>query len=232
MNYNNYEVCDYISYFVFRHVSNLFPFFGNTDLNQECLIKHNSYFPIFSFNNKGICYYKPTTVLPSYTLSNSIKKIEEQLLVGSSRVFSLSVKEEEFTVSQFFIGHKNKPVLMLCLDKNKLVPLYEKGISSIKKFDKITGKFYLEGLTLFIDKSFTENDASKSIYRRLQKNFIPTLIENDVKVSVVTEDYLERNVFNSSVKVLTPLEKTKYVGELIEKIKEKVSQNENIEMPF
>lgn len=199
-------------------------------LLKDYNIKANKYLHISNFTNPSFTYDFFYSYGMSFHLPNSISKIEEALIGLASKQYNLKVKEEFFKFSFNCIIFKEEVKMILCLDKNKIYGIHLNGSSSIVKQNPITKKRYFEGLTLFIEESFTESDVSKSLYKRLQKSYIPCLIKNDVKVSIVSKEYLERNVFNTSIKIFTPLEKTEYIEGIIDKIKTRVS--EQLDIPF
>lgn len=198
-------------------------------LLRDYNILNNNYLPII--HSADITYNLDLLLDLSQKLPNSISRIEHTLLFSTRSSYYLTIKNVKFILSRHIILSENKEVKMiLCLDKSKINGIRNEGISTILKESFVTKKQYFEGLTLFIENDFTKNDASKSLYKRLEKNYIPCLIENDVKISIVSKEFLERNVFNPSTKVFTPLEKTKYIEGIIDKIKTKIIDS-NI-LPF
>lgn len=199
-----------------------------------CLLKdynilNNNYLPII--HNADITYNLNLFLDLSQRVPNSISRIKRALFFPSTYFYHLTIKNVKFILSRHIILSEDKEVKMiLCLDKNKINGIRDEGISTILKESFVTKKKYFEGLTLFIEKDFTKNDASKSLYKRLEKDYIPCLIENDVKISIVSKEFLERNVFNPSTKVFTPLEKTEYIEGIIDKIKTKIIDSNNL--PF
>ena len=164
-------------------------------------------------------------------LANSISKIEECLTnaYNTSIWGVVKVKEDHYAVNSFSIFKYDTSVLEPCMILVTNSKIIERIIKNEQNFsevvsesfldkDHLSGRWKTKNLSLIISKEFVESDSGKSLYNRLNKNFLPSLLENNVEIKIVSKDYILKNVFNPFQRKFTPLEQRSFEKMVIQEV--------------
>ena len=171
-------------------------------------------------------------------LPNSISKIEECLTdpYRSSIWGIVKVKEDHYAVNSFSIFKYNTSVLepcMILVTDSKIIGnivenkenFSEVVSESFLDKDYLSGKQKIKNLSLIISKEFIESDSGKSLYNRLNKSFLPSLLENNVEIKIVSKDYILKNVFNPFQRKFTPLEQRSFEKMVTQEVERRLIEN-------
>ena len=163
-------------------------------------------------------------------IPNSISKIEEFLTdMNSSRKWGvLTIKGDSYFVNRFSIfkiteNLKVEPCMFLVTDSSIISKIIKEEFNLdwsniFTEIDYFSGEVRLKNLSLIVSKKFIESDSGKSLYNRLNKNFLPSLLENNVEIKIVSKDYILKNVFNPFQRKFTPLEQRSFEKMVIQEV--------------
>ena len=167
---------------------------------------------------------------------NSIKRILHSFASPYSYIFRTNDEATNYLIGSNSIFRRERhvhsipetvtPCLLLVYSTEKMLSVFssEKFLhydpswsSSDPVYDTMSSEEVLSNCTLLVSKEFMEHEDSKSIYRRLNKEYIPQLQEKGVEVLVTTSQEMEKNTFSSSTLFIkSPKEKEDFIVQMLE----------------
>ena len=178
------------------------PTVRNIYINSKCPNSINRILDCLMYNSAQGCDYYQT---------GSPTEEKVKYLIGNTSIMKQDGKVNKIT-----------PQFLLCLKTERLSE--KKGYRIIHyEEDVVTGKKNLSVYSLLIARDFIEHPDSKSLYQRLNKDFIPLLVKNGVEVVITSSEEILKNAYKpDSLYFDSPFKRKEYLDMIVEETRKRV----------